>query len=107
MSNECIVAQIKQASGVSRDTLPAHREINAANVDAAFADLKNHCVFARRLAREDGALHKSVRVAARNKVYAVNLRDELRIAKLARLRLWIIAHVRHANDHRAILTFTK
>src|SRR5437660_9423322 len=90
------VSQIQKPSRVCGDLAVAQSKIDAADVNAAAANLENDRVFAVRRLLQHGLFHERVRMTAGDKVDAVNLRRDLGVAHLVSLRIRIIAKMRHA-----------
>src|SRR5437016_14058910 len=85
------VAEIQKPSCVCSHLAITESKIDAADVNSAAANLENDRVFAVGRLLQHGLFHERVRVAAGDKVDAVNLRRDLSVAHLVSLRIRIIA----------------
>src|SRR5438034_5897002 len=90
-----------------RDLAVAHCEIDAPDIDSAAANLEDNGVFARRALLQHGLLHESVCMTAGNKIDAVNLRGNLRVADPAVPTLRVVTEMRHTQNQGASLLFAQ
>src|SRR6185503_2419445 len=82
-----------------------HREIDSTKVNTSLANLKDDCVFARRLFLDDRLGHKSVSMTAGDKIDSINLSRNLRITNLSSFRNFVITKMRHAENKAAAFFF--